>query len=357
MNLSMKPITTANSEIHFKSTAYETLNSYLSHNKQARIFVLVDENTRKVCLPVLAAALAKSFNYEIIEIIAGEAHKNIETCNKVWERLSKLGADRKSILINLGGGVITDLGGFVASTFKRGIQFINIPTTLLSMVDASIGGKTGVDMGILKNQIGVIREPIMVLVDTTYLQTLEKRQYISGFAEMLKHGLIRDAMYWSELKNMLVLDIEDSHIYKSIIIKQEVVLQDPSEQGIRKILNFGHTMGHAIESYYLEHHNHKALLHGEAIAAGMVLEAYLSHKLCGLPKEEMNEIKNTFSAIYDLVTFFEEDITGVLSLLKFDKKNHAGQINFSLLKAIGMAVIDINIPDNLYTEAFAYYKE
>ncbi len=266
----------------------------------------------------------------------------------VWEALSDLDADRKSLVINLGGGVVTDLGGFVASTFKRGVDFINVPTTLLSMVDASVGGKTGVDLGPLKNQIGVINQPKMVLVVTSFLKTLEERQLHSGYAEMLKHGLIQDSTYWEILKSVSTFDGIDSLVQTSVGIKNKVVIEDPTEKGLRKILNFGHTLGHAIESYFLESEVHETLLHGEAIAIGMILEGYLSHKLSGLPENEMNDIKSTFLSRYEKVSFTEEDIHNILSLLKFDKKNSHGKINFVLLEQIGKPVIDVQIPANLY---------
>src|SRR5690606_29396368 len=206
------------------------------------------------------------FEFEILEIDAGETHKNIDTCMGVWEALSELEADRKSLLINLGGGVVTDLGGFVACTFKRGIDYVNIPTSLLSMVDASIGGKTGVDLGLLKNQIGVISNPELVLIDVTFLETLPTNQLRSGFAEMLKHGLIQDINYWNQLIALSELYTDDLEqlIYESVIIKKQVVEQDPNEDGLRKTLNFGHTLGHAIESYSLDDKDLKPLLHGEA---------------------------------------------------------------------------------------------
>jgi 3-dehydroquinate synthase len=275
---------------------------------------------------------------------------------KLWEELSHLDGDRKSLLINLGGGVLTDMGGFVASTFKRGIDFVNIPTTLLSMVDASIGGKTGVDLGSLKNQIGVINQPQMVLIFPEFLQTLDERQTKSGFAEMLKHGLIQDKDYWNELTNNGNFT-DPACIQKSIAIKNEVVLQDPTEQGLRKILNFGHTLGHAIESYCLDNPNKRTLLHGEAIAAGMILEGYLSHELRGLSRLDVNDIKNGFLAHFNRVEFTSEDIDAILQLLKYDKKNSHGNVNFVLLQAIGDAVTDIKVPEELFPKAFAYYKE
>lgn len=353
----MKSITTSTYAVHFNEKAYTSLNEHLSSNSYSKIFVLVDENTKAKCLPLFNEHLLPEISFDLIEIRSGEVNKNIESCTHVWNTLSDLDADRKSILINLGGGVLTDLGGFVASTFKRGINFINIPTTLLSMVDASVGGKTGVDLGPLKNQIGVINQPEMVLVDTIYLNTLEDRQLQSGFAEMLKHGLIQDSEYWETLKGIKNFNKIDAFVYTSILIKNAVVLEDPTEQSLRKILNFGHTLGHAVESYFLENPNKETLLHGEAIAVGMILEAYLSHKLKGLSKEMLNDIKVTFLSRYPKVDFDTKDINEILSLLKFDKKNSHGNINFVLLKGIGKPVIDVKIPGNLYLEAFAYYKD
>ena len=353
----MESITTSSYAVHFNEMAYDALNEHLNLNAYSKVFILVDENTKQLCLPILSARMAKDISYEVIEISSGEINKNIDTCTLVWNALSDLNADRKSILINLGGGVLTDLGGFVASTFKRGIAFVNIPTTLLAMVDASVGGKTGVDLGPLKNQIGVINQPEMVLVVSNFLKTLEERQLQSGFAEMLKHGLIQNASYWQVLKSVHNFDSMDHLIYESVQIKNRVVLKDPTEQNLRKILNYGHTLGHAVESYFLESKEHQTLLHGEAIAIGMILEAYLSFKLCGLPKDELEDIKKVFMSRYARVEFTKVDIDAILMLLKFDKKNSHGNINFVLLEAMGKPVIDVKIPFDLFEGAFLYYKE
>ena len=353
----MESITTSSYAVHFNGNAFLQLKDYLGEHTYSKVFVLVDENTKEHCLPVFEKTMANAFPFDLIEIKAGEVHKNIEACTHVWQALSALDADRKSLLINLGGGVVTDLGGFVASTYKRGIDFINIPTTLLSMVDASVGGKTGVDLGSLKNQIGVINQPKMVLVSTVFLETLEDRQMRSGFAEMLKHGLIQDTSYWKALKSLSNLDTVGEDIYTSVSIKNKVVLEDPTEQHLRKILNFGHTLGHAVESYFLENDDKETLLHGEAIAVGMVLEAYLSNKLTGLPTEDLEDIKTSFFKWYPKVDFTSSDITAILSMLKFDKKNSHGNINFVLLESIGNPVIDVKIPNDLYEGAFAYYKD
>lgn len=353
----MKSITSASYSVHFNAFAFTALNTHLEKASYSKVFILVDDNTHEQCLPILMPAIEKEYDFEIIEIASGEENKNIATCTLVWEVLSELGADRKSVLLNLGGGVITDLGGFVASTYKRGIAFINIPTTLLAMVDASVGGKTGVDLGALKNQVGVINHPEMVLVVSEFLNTLNERQLQSGFAEMLKHGLIKDRSYWNTLKNGVDTAEIDRLIHHSVSIKNEVVLQDPREQNLRKILNYGHTLGHAVESYFLESSDHELLLHGEAIAIGMVLEGWLSHKLEGLPAKDLSEIKETFAARYPKIAFTSSDIDSILSLLKFDKKNSHGNINFVLLKSIGQPVIDVQIAEDLLRSAFAYYSE
>ncbi|MGY8914024.1 MAG: 3-dehydroquinate synthase [Flavobacteriales bacterium] len=353
----MNSIASVSYAVHFNEKAFKALNKHLKDTNYSKIFILVDENTHNLCLPQFMAGIEGDYDYEIIEIEAGEIHKNLETCTQVWEAMSELDADRKSLMINLGGGVITDMGGFIASCFKRGIHFINVPTTLLSMVDASVGGKTGIDLGALKNQIGVISQPQMVLVVSEFLNTLEERQLQSGFAEMLKHGLIKEKKYWEELKLLSNFDAMDEFIYHSVLIKNEVVLQDPTEQNIRKILNFGHTLGHAIESYFLESPAHETLLHGEAIAVGMILEAFLSKELTGLSLKELEDIKTTFRKRYKIIAFTEKDIQAILGLMKFDKKNSHGNINFVLLNSIGNPTIDIKIPNNLYIKAFDYYKD
>lgn len=351
----MESVKSQSYEVHINELAKAALNQHVAQKKYSKIFLLVDENTKKYCLPVFKEIFDGPVDF-ILEIQSGEENKHIQTCLQIWEDLSNLDGDRKSLLINLGGGVLTDMGGFVASTFKRGIDFINIPTTLLAMVDASIGGKTGVDLGSLKNQIGVINQPQMVLIFPEFLTTLDPRQIKSGYAEMLKHGLIKDKDYWGDLTKKSNFT-DASCIQRSIAIKNDVVLQDPTEQGLRKILNFGHTLGHAIESYCLENHDRKTLLHGEAIAIGMILEGYLSHELRGLSKLSLDEIKKSFLRFFDKVDFTEDDIDSILQLLKYDKKNSHGNVNFVLLQAIGEAVIDIEVPEELFQKAFAYYKE
>ena len=354
----MESIITKDYAIHFNSTCYNKLNNYINKSNFSKIFVLVDTNTHKHCLSTFLAKLKTSQNIEIIEIEAGEINKTIDTCVGVWNALSDLDGDRKSLLINLGGGVVTDLGGFVASCYKRGINFINVPTSLLAMVDASIGGKTGVDLGTVKNQIGVINCGDMVLVDTEFLETLPQNEMRSGLAEMLKHGLIQDETYWHKMSDLSKFTLEDLDqlIYESIIIKKNVVTEDPNENGLRKTLNYGHTLGHAIESYCLSNDKKETLLHGEAIAIGMVLATYISHKKCGFPHEKLENIKATIRKIYGLVELTNDDYLAVIELLKFDKKNTHGNINFVLLEDIGKSKIDCKVENALIMEAFDYYK-
>jgi 3-dehydroquinate synthase len=354
----MRSIQANNYPIHFNEKGYEALNLHLKENKYSNLFIIVDSNTNEFCLSKFLPYLETDLTIEIIEFENGEENKNIETCVQIWNVLTELGADRKTLVINLGGGVVTDLGGFVSSTFKRGVEFIHIPTTLLSMVDASVGGKNGVDLGNLKNQIGVINTPKMVLIDTRYLETLPKNEMRSGLAEMLKHGLIYDKDYWNEFLDLKAIDFADFDelIYKSVVIKNEIVKLDPTEKNIRKSLNFGHTLGHAIESYFLENENKTTLLHGEAIAVGMILESYISLAKKLITEEEYNLIKNTIKSIFDDVVFFENDMDPILELLIHDKKNEYGTIQFALIEGIGKIKINQSVENELILSAFNDYK-
>lgn len=354
----MQSIQANNYPVHFNETGYEKLNQHLKENKYSNLFIIVDSNTNDHCLPKFLPLLETELAIEIIEFEAGESNKNIETCIQIWNVLTELGADRKTLIINIGGGVVTDLGGFVASTFKRGVDFIHIPTTLLSMVDASVGGKNGVDLGNLKNQIGVINTPEMVLIDTNYLQTVPQNEMRSGLAEMLKHGLIFDKEYWEKFLDLKAIDFADLDelIYRSVEIKNEIVMQDPTEKNIRKSLNFGHTLGHAIESYFLENEDKTTLLHGEAIAVGMILESYISLHKNLITKTEYDQIKSTLKSIYDDVVFEESDIDPILELLIHDKKNEYGTIQFALIEGIGKIKINQSVENELILNAFEDYK-
>jgi 3-dehydroquinate synthase len=354
----MQTIQANNYPIYFNEKGYEALNLHLKNNKYSSLFIIVDSSTNDVCLPKFLPYLETDLTIEIIEFDAGEANKNIDTCVEIWKVLTELGADRKSLILNLGGGVVTDLGGFVASTFKRGIDFIHIPTTLLSMVDASVGGKNGVDLGNLKNQIGVINVPKMVLIDTQYLETLPQNEMRSGLAEMLKHGLIYDKTYWEQFLDLKAIDFADfdALIYRSVAIKNEIVIQDPTEKNIRKALNFGHTLGHAIESYFLENENKTTLLHGEAIAVGMILESFISLDKKLISSEEYIQIKSTIKSIYEDVIFNENDIKPIMELLIHDKKNEFGTIQFALIESIGKIKINQIVENELILTAFQDYK-
>ncbi len=353
----MKSISAGNCKVVFNEEGYYSINQYLNENKFSKIFVLVDENTAKLCLPLFLNNVSNKIKPHIIKIKAGENYKNIKTCSTIWDKLSENGADRKSLMINLGGGVITDLGGFVACTFKRGIKYINIPTSLLAMVDASVGGKTGVDLGSLKNQIGVINSGDLVLIDTIFLKTLPTNQFYSGISEMLKHGLITSDAYWHKMVNYLEDKKNlDELIYESIQIKAKVVEKDPLENGLRKSLNYGHTIGHAIESYFLESDSKKDLLHGEAIAIGMVLSTYISFKKLRFPESKMNSIKKTILELFNKISFSNNDLELIIGLLKFDKKNSYGEINFILLKDIGKTKVDCQVENDLILDAFKYYS-
>ena len=342
--------------ISYEEKGLKNLYHILSDKNYSSVFVLVDTNTKEKCLKRFVR-ISKIENATVLTMPAGEENKNLITCEALWNELSFLGADRDSALINLGGGVVTDLGAFVACTFKRGIDFYNIPTTLLSMVDASLGGKTGIDLGSLKNQIGTIQEPQEVIIDSEWLSTLPIKEIRSGFAEMLKHGLIASPDYWNSLKiiKKLTPPILTDYIKTSIKLKSEIVISDPKEKGLRKILNFGHTLGHAIESYFLASPTKKRLLHGEAIAIGMILEAYLSVHCSELSIEEANDIKTTFSNHFGIVKMSAIEQNEIIALLRHDKKNKAGRINFSLLKSIGIPKIDVEVPKEYFPKAFQYY--
>jgi len=353
----MQSVKASSYEIVFNTSGYEVVNSLIEASTYSKIFIIVDSNTQEHCLPLFLSTLETSITIEVIEIVPGEENKTIQTCSGVWDALADLDADRKGLIINLGGGVVTDLGGFVASTFKRGMDFINIPTSLLAMVDASVGGKTGVDLGTLKNLIGIINNPKLVVIDTGFLATLPKIEMRSGLAEMYKHGLIASEAYWQQLSDLTTMTTDDLNalIYDSVVIKNEVVLKDPTEQNLRKTLNYGHTLGHAIESYCLRHSDLQTLLHGEAIAIGMILESYISTKITGLSKMQLDQIHNVLSDMYDPVSFTKNDIGHIIELLKHDKKNSNGKVKFVLLESIGKGIIDQEVPNELIYEAFEFY--
>lgn len=314
-----------------------------------KVAVLVDEHTQTHCLPKI-----KIDDPLIIQIKSGEINKNLSTCEHIWSKLTQAAFTRKSLMINLGGGVIGDMGGFVAGTYKRGIRFINIPTTLLSQVDASIGGKLGIDFTGLKNHIGLFKNPDHVVVNTDFLSTLSIREIKSGFAEVIKHALIADESHWHSLLDQPFDSLDwQSIIPKSIAIKNEVVLKDPTEKGYRKTLNFGHTLGHALESYLLE--TKDRLLHGEAVAVGMVLESHLSYQKEWLKQTELEAVTNYILKTYELAVELP-DVEVLYPLLLQDKKNTAKGVSFSLLRAIGNCDYDINVTHEMIKESLQYFN-
>ncbi len=353
----MDSIFSSNYLVHFQENGYRSFQNYLKDTFHSKLFILVDTNTKIHCLPLFLSEAGPNDQFEIIEIKSGEVYKNLDTCTELWSTLSRLGADRKSLLINLGGGVITDMGGFVASTFKRGIKFINIPTTLLSMVDASVGGKTGVDLGSLKNQIGGFCNPEMVLIDTRYLKTLSDREMRSGLAEIIKYGYTFDKEIWAEIRPIQNLDLTtiNNLVHRSVEIKNKVVLKDPKEENLRKILNFGHTIGHAIESYFLENKDKKALTHGESIAIGMIIELYYSSKLLNFPIEYTEDLKDFVIKFYGKIKIDRTDFDPIIELMRYDKKNVNGKVNFVLLESMERCKLDVQVPSELLNEGIEYY--
>lgn len=344
-------------QICIGDSVFTRLNSLLKTERFTSLFILADENSMNHCMPELVARVPKLLEAEVVEIESGEINKNIETCTQVWMALSELGADRKSLLINLGGGVITDMGGFIASAFKRGIAFVNIPTTLLAQVDASVGGKTGVDLGSLKNEIGFFAEPEEVFIYPGFLKTLDPREYVSGLAEILKHGLIADKEYWNRCYEAELQDVGiiGDFISESIRIKSEIVTRDPKESGERKKLNFGHTVGHAIESLFLER-GERTLLHGEAVAIGMICEAYISTRIAGLSEDCLKEIKENILWYFSFQELNAMDDHRILELMRHDKKNSGGEIRMVLLEDIGDSVYDKTVSTGLILESLKYYR-
>jgi 3-dehydroquinate synthase len=319
----------------------QSLTQAIDEVKHDLLFVLCDETTERLCLPVISDFECMKAAQRIT-IPATESHKTLESLSHVWSELQRMGATRHSLMVNLGGGMVTDLGGFAASTFKRGIPYINIPTTLLSMVDASVGGKTGINFGGLKNEIGVFNNARSVILDTTFLRTMDHENICSGYAEMLKHGLINNEAMWAELLNFDLdsldnLDILGRMVAESVAVKQRIVTEDPTEQGIRKALNLGHTAGHAFESLALER---KPVLHGYAVAWGMIVELYLSVVKTGFPQDKMRQTVVFIKENYGRMNISCDDYPHLIELMHHDKKNQGDGINFTLLSDIGQIHIN-----------------
>jgi 3-dehydroquinate synthase len=324
-------------------TLFELTRPYSS------VFILFDENTVEYCLPLITPSLSRPHT---IQISSGEENKNLHTCGLIWTTLTEQFADRKSLLINLGGGVITDMGGFAGSCYKRGIDFINIPTTLLAMVDASVGGKTGIDFDEYKNQIGVFNEAKEVLICPSFLETLDKRQIFSGHAEVIKHYLIADG------QSFLNYDVNDvpgiDMIRKAVEIKSSIVMHDPLEKNVRKKLNFGHTIGHALESYKLK--TSAPLLHGEAVAYGMAIETVISGQKSLMGEEKAEIVVQKLQTDFALRRLSEEDVDGLMAYIYQDKKNENGRIKMSLIDNIGSCLTDIEISTDEVKNAIAQFN-
>ena len=330
----------------------------ISECEHDRIFVLTDETTQQLCWPKIKNFKALKNSTPII-IKATDTHKNIDTLSQVWQALSNGGATRHSLMINLGGGMVTDLGGFAASTFKRGIDFINIPTTLLAMVDASVGGKTGINFGGLKNEIGVFSDSRFVIINTQFLDTLDHDNICSGYAEMLKHGLISDERTWAEL---VTFDLDNPDlsqlqrmVAESIKVKERIVEADPHEHGIRKALNLGHTMGHAFESFAMRRGT--PILHGYAVAYGLISELYMSARKTAFPTDRMHQTVRFIRENYGTFNITCDDYPTLIELMHHDKKNTSGIINFTLLGNVGDIRINQTANEEEIKEALDFFRE
>ena len=388
--------------IVFSENLQEELAKAIAECEHDKIFVLTDDTTARLCWPVVSAYWSLR-GARLITIAAGDDHKSLDAVAHVWQQLQQGGASRHSLLINLGGGMVTDLGGFAASTFKRGINFINIPTTLLSMVDASVGGKTGFNFGGLKNEIGVFQDSRFVILDTVFLQTLDHENLLSGYAEMLKHSLIADEKMWACHVNFCPCPTENGEIptengelrterydwvlaqkqrsksnhtsqfsvlssqleplssqlgrmlRQSVMVKERIVTEDPHERGLRKALNLGHTVGHAFESFAMK--KGKPVLHGYAVAYGLVCELYLSAVKCGFPTQQLRQTVAFIRENYGQMAITCKDYPALLELMTHDKKNSDGRINFTLLGGIGDIRINQNVSDEDIREALDFYRE
>jgi len=336
----------------------ESLQQAIGKCSYDRLFVLTDTTTEELCWPLVKGFPCLS-SAQMITIGATDENKTLESLAHVWEGLQQGGATRHSLLINLGGGMVTDLGGFAASTFKRGIQYINVPTTLLSQVDASVGGKTGINFGGLKNEIGVFNNASSVILDSCFFQTLDYENIASGYAEMLKHGLISTTERWAELLRFDLTAIDYAHLTEmvasSVSVKQEVVLEDPTEKGIRKALNLGHTIGHALESLAME--ENRTVLHGYAVAWGLVCELYLSVALTGFPQDKMRQTVGFIKQVYGDFAFDCKQYERLYALMKHDKKNVGDTINFTLLGGIGDIRLNQTATKELIFEALDFLRE
>lgn len=324
-----------------------------AHYSNSKIVLIVDENTNEFCLEYLLTTYDFLMEAEVMLLPAGEENKVMEVCFQVWEALSEYSVGRYDLIINLGGGVVTDMGGFIASVFKRGVDFINIPTTLLGMVDASIGGKTGIDLGMYKNQLGVFKNPKAIYIDKIFLNTLEPREIGNGFAEVIKHAVIKDVELFNKLLQIEDLNYvaNDAILARIISVKLNIINEDPLERGGRKILNYGHTIGHALEGYFL---HSSPIDHGHAVALGIISESFLSMKIGRLSSKDFELIEQIILDWFPVPEIEILDIHGIIELMKNDKKNHSGKIQCCLLNAIGDCVFDQPIEESFIEESLVY---
>ncbi len=345
-----------NSKIIYSRNPEQELLKWIGNYTLGKVFLATEETVNELCISKFDDFF-KSNGIQKVVIPAGENNKKIESVAKIWEFLSQNGADRKSLLINIGGGMLTDLAGFAASTFKRGIDFLNVPTTLLSQVDASVGGKTGINFSGFKNEIGTFKEPVAVIINTGFLKTIDSENFISGFAEMIKHGLIYSPEHLLELEKfdleIIDYDLLQEIIRNSVNVKEYFVASDPTEKNIRKALNFGHTIGHAFESYAWE--QNRPIQHGYAVAYGMIAELYLSFKKCNFPRSDFQNLTNWLLKLYGKFHISENDFDSLFELMTHDKKNEAGRINFTLLSEIGKIEINQNCERDLIYESLVNY--
>lgn len=334
------------------------LQNFLQSVKYDKLFVLTDSNTLELCLPMLKE-VPQLQGAPVITVEAGDTNKNIEQVTAIWMRLCNEGASRNSLLLNVGGGMITDMGGFVAATFKRGIHSVNVPTTLMASVDAAVGGKTGINFNGLKNEIGSFYPPLCVLIDSSFLKTLDRDNLLSGYAEMVKHALISNMETYRAILSF-DLDLVDytllnQMVAQSVAVKERIVEEDPKEMGIRKALNLGHTVGHAYES--LSFRKGRPVLHGHAVAAGLVSELYLSYKKCGFPMEILSQVVYYLKKYYPPFFFNCDDYEALYELMTHDKKNEGGIINFTLLSQVGEVQINQSVTKEKVLESFDFYRE
>ena len=336
----------------------DDLSNVLNKMTYDKLFILTDEHTEKKCFPLIAS-LPIIANAKRVVIPADDTNKTIENLSRVWKFLTTNGATRHSLLINLGGGMITDLGGFAAATYKRGIAYINIPTTLLGSVDASVGGKTGINFEGYKNEIGSFHPSEYVIISAEFLNTLSQKDILSGYAEMIKHALLESESIWNKTLSFNLTDIDynllNDLVMESVLIKQSIVEQDPFERNIRKALNLGHTIGHAFESFALD--KDTPIPHGYAVAWGLIAELYLSHKVCNLPKEILETATECITKHYGVFLIEPKDYGTLYKFMIHDKKNEGGNINFTLLADIGDIQINQVVGKEMIVEALDFYKQ